>query len=62
MLVAAELLFECSHHFHNLDLECIEEEGSCRLAPNKCTRKSIVRGLMNFVFDVGFLPPNVRKF
>ncbi|XP_059474250.1 protein dispatched [Neocloeon triangulifer] len=58
LLNCADLLQECTHHFHNLDLECIEEEGTCQLAPNRCTRKSIVRGLMNFIFDIGFLPPN----
>lgn len=56
---AVTLLEECNHHFHNLELECLEEKENCQFAPSKCTRKSVVRGLMNFVFDIEFLPSNV---
>ncbi|XP_065334023.1 protein dispatched [Cloeon dipterum] len=58
LLNCAELLQVCTQHFHNLELECIEEEGTCQLAPMRCTRNSIVHGLMNLIFDIGFLPPN----
>lgn len=52
------LLKNCSHHFHNfeLDANCFERE-HCN-GPSECMKHDAVFNIMNFLTSTTFLPPN----